>query len=319
MDMPKPSTIHRGGLAGHGAGRGPSDLFGLFALLGLFGLRAHWLWVLMWLSPPAHGRELSAPVPEPPAVVRLVGGQLSVNVRDARLVDVLDELSRQGGFGLAPCAACEQRISLRFDRLPLGEGLALILRDQNFALRWQAAVGTAGVPRQLWLLPQVQQQRSNQAPNQSTNHVSNPGTSAPAAPARPLAAVVDAAPLAARPPSALIVGTPQERAEAAAALARRRPPDAVASLARALADSDRQVRHAAIESLAEIGGAQAVGALALALRDGDARLREAAVNALGDLGGAKAIALLRQAQQDSSPFVRQAASETLADLLAKQR
>ena len=318
--MLTPSKIHRSALAGRGAENG------LRGLRGHPGGRARWLWLWLWLWPllmllpsPAPGREPSVPAAAPPPVVHLAGGLLSVNARDAKLVDVLDELSRQGGLGLAPCEACEQRVSLRFDRLPLSEGLALLLRDQNFALRWQAVAGSAGVPRQLWLLPRVPELRSSQAPSEVSQPASKQAIRPPPAPARPVAAVAAAAPRAAMPPLALIVGTPQERAEAAAALARSRAPGTVASLAQALADSDRQVRQMAIESLAEIGGADAVGALALALRDGDARLREAAVNALGDLGGAKAITLLRQAQQDASPFVRQAASETLADLLARKR
>ena len=250
---------------------------------------------------------LPAPVPAPAPVLRLAAGLLSVNVRDMKLVELLGELSRQGGFTLVPCTPCEQRISLRFDRLPLDQGLELILRDQNFALRWQRATGAGAMPQQLWLLPAV----PGQGPSQAASRASLP--------TQPLAKAVAAAPQASRQPSALSIGTPQERAEAATGLAGSRQLGAVASLAQALADSDRQVRQAAIESLAEIGGADAVGALALALRDSDARLREAAVNALGDVGGGKAMALLRQAQQDASPFVRQAASETLADLAAKRR
>lgn len=244
--------------------------------------------LLVW-PPPVQARE-----PAPPRVVRLAGGLLSVDVRDVRLVELLDELSRQAGFTVASCAPCEQRISLRFDSLPLDQGLALILRGQNFALMWQGTTGAAVLPQKLWLLPQ--------------------GSASPRQPA-----AMAAEPRASHQSAALSLGTPQERAEAAASMARGHQPGAVATLARALADSDRQVRQAAIESLAEIGGSEAIGALGLALRDGDARLREAAVNALGDLGGTQAIALLRQAQHDASPFVRQAASETLVDLQGKKR
>lgn len=248
--------------------------------------------------------------PQPAPVLRLAGGLLTVNVRDVSLVELLGDLSRQAGFSLAPCAACDQRVSLRFDRLPLDQGLALILRDQNFALRWKGETGAVVLPQHLWLLPPAQGAKQASA---LTERVQAP------VPVPPVAQAVAAAPAPSRQPSALSIGSPQERAEAAASMARGRQPGAVALLTQALADSDRQVRQTAIESLAEIGGAAAAGALALALRDSDARLREAAVNALGDVGGAQAMALLRQAQQDASPFVRRAASETLADLEVKRR
>lgn len=226
-------------------------------------------------------------------VVRLAGGLLSVNAADVKLVELLNDVSRQAGFDVVPCDACEQRISLRFDQLPLEQGLSMILRDQHFVLRWQAAPAGRWMPHRLLILPQ---------------HALRPS-------ARPAASVVPRSELR----SALGIGTPDDREQAAAAMGQARDPRAVAPLARALADSAVHVRRAAIESLAEIGGADAVDALALALRDGEPRLREAAVNALGDLGGAKAIALLRQAQRDPTPFVRQAATETLDELQGARR
>ncbi len=260
------------------------------SLCGLCGLYAS----LLVLPPPVQARE-----PPPARRVHLAGGLLSVNVHDVKLVELLDELSRQADFAVASCAPCEQRISLRFDSLPLDQGLALVLRDQNFALMWKVAARATVLPKKLWLLPQV------------------------AASPQQLAAVAAVEPRTREPrtsrqPAALSLGTPQERAEAAASMARGRQPGAVVTLTRALADSDRHVRQAAIESLVEIGGSEAIGAVGLALRDGDARLREDAVNALGDLGGPQAMALLRQAQQDASAFVRRAASQTLADLHGKK-
>lgn len=256
----------------------------------------------------------SALHPQPAPALRLAGGLLTVNVREVRLVELLGDLSRQqAGFSLAPCAACDQRISLRFDRLPVDQGLALILRDQNFALRWKGQRDATALPQHLWLLPPAQ------GPKQVSARAAEPVQVPLPALAQPVAAAPPTSPPASRQPSALSIGTPQERAEAAGSMARGRQPGAVALLAQALADSDRQVRQTAIESLAEIGGDAAAGALALALRDGDARLREAAVNALGDIGGTQAMALLRQAQQDASHFVRRAASETLADMELRRR
>lgn len=250
---------------------------------------------------PSPKRAASNVAPSPTShFVRLAAGLLSVNVHDVKLVELLDEVSRQAGFAVAPCMACEQRISLRFDRLPLEQGLSIILQDQNFVLRWKYAAAASMVPHRLWILPQ-------------------PDTLQPARSAAPAIKSNEREPTAiesqaSRLRSALSTGTPEDREQAVAALGRRRDASAVGPLARALADSDAEVRRAAIDSLAEIGGADAAGALGLALRDADPRIREAAVNALGEVGGAKAIALLRQAQGDATAFVRHAASETLEDL-----
>lgn len=252
--------------------------------------------------PPSPGEARDASNVAPPSTsrfVRLAAGSLSVNVHDVKLVELLDEVSRQAGFAVAPCVACEQRISLRFDRLPLEQALSIILQDQNFILKWKHAAAASVRPHKLWILPQPNaMQPARLAPSKQTNG------DEPAS--------VDSQ--ASRLRSALSTGTPEDREQAAVAMGQRRDASAVGPLARALADSDPEVRRAAIDSLAEIGGADAAGALGPALRDADPRIREAAVNALGDLGGPKAIALLREAQHDAAAFVRQAATETLAEL-----
>ncbi len=233
-------------------------------------------------------------------LVRVDGGLLSVAAHDVKLVHLLDELSRQAGFTVAPCVACDQRISLRFDRLPLGQGLSIVLRDQNYVMGWKYTAAGRAMPHKLWVLPQPATSPSAALAPPAATHLVRESTAHAAE--------------ALRLQSALSVGTPEDREEAAVTLGQRRDASAVAPLARALMDSDAQVRRAAIESLAEIGGSNAASALAVALRDNDPRIREAAVNALGDLRGPKAIALLRQAQRDATAYVKQAAIETLEQL-----
>lgn len=272
-----------------------------------------WASLLLMLLPQQAQAQQPAPLLSPstdaPAstrpVVRLTAGLLSVKAADVKLVELLDDVARQAGFAAVPCEACEQRVSLRFDRLPLEQGLSMILRDQHYVLSWRAAPAGRLVPHRLWVLPQPGTRPSAR----------RPASDVPRSERERAALESHASQLR----SALGIGTPDDREQAAAAMGQVRDPRAVAPLARALADSDAHVRRAAIESLAEIGGADAVGALALALRDGEPRLREAAVNALGDLGGPKAMALLRQAQQDATAFVRQAAIETLDELQRARR
>lgn len=260
-------------------------------IMTLFGLCGPLLLLL-----PSLGEARDAAPPSDP-FVRLAAGLLSVRVHEVKVIALLDEVSRQAGFSVAPCTACEQRISVQFDRLPLERGLSIILQDQNFGLRWKRTPAAAGVvPNRLCILPQP--------------------TPAPAARARPAIDLVSVAigSQASRQRSALSTGHPEDREQAAIAMGHGRDTSAVALLARALSDSASGVRRAAIEALAEIGGADAAEALAPALRDADPRLREAAVNALGDLGGPTAMALLRQAQRDETGFVRRAAIETLEAL-----
>ena len=236
----------------------------------------------------------------PAPYVRWAAGVLSVKAHDVKLVELLHELSRQAGFDVVPCPACGQRISLQFDRVPLREGLSILLRDQNFLLKWKHGAGAALVPQTLWVLPLADD--------------GHPARLAAPASQRIERAPADIQSAAAQLRLALSTGTPEDREQAAADMGLRRDPSMVAPLARALADSDAQVRRAAIEALAEIGGADATGALAVALSDSDPRIREAAVNALGDIGGPAAIVLLRRTQYDATGFVRQAATETLDEL-----
>lgn len=120
--------------------------------------------------------------------------------------------------------------------------------------------------------------------------------------------------------AALVAGAPEEREQAAADLGRSlatgRIGDAAVrqALARALADPEVAVRHAAVESLGTIGGADAATALRVALHDSDPRVRESAVETLADIGGPTAIALLEQARNDSIEYVRLAAIEAIERL-----
>lgn len=97
----------------------------------------------------------------PADTVRVAAGRLSVNVRDVLLIDLLTEVGRQAGFAVAPCAACAQTVSQKFDRLPLDQALAMILRDQSFVLRWKTTPAGGMVPKHLQVLPPAGAQAAN--------------------------------------------------------------------------------------------------------------------------------------------------------------
>jgi len=91
---------------------------------------------------------------------------------------------------------------------------------------------------------------------------------------------------------------------------------ALPGLVAALADRDRELRNAAVDTLGQLGDRRAVASLAGRLWDDDANLRAAAAEALGKLGGAEAVAALERALASPDSTLRHAAVDALAHLRA---
>ncbi len=109
------------------------------------------------------------------------------------------------------------------------------------------------------------------------------------------------------------------RADAAEALGRRgadAPEGSAAVLRRALADSDSDVRRAAIRALSAVGGdpADNAAALANAIRDPDWMVRESAAKAFATIGAVPeaTVTALGEALDATDPSVRYAAASALA-------
>lgn len=90
------------------------------------------------------------------------------------------------------------------------------------------------------------------------------------------------------------------------------PPEAVASLTRALSDADSEVRISAIWALGSLGDARVVPALQPLVASDDGGIRKMAVYALGALPGDEQIETLRAALQDTAADVRWNAAVALA-------
>lgn len=238
------------------------------------------------------------------AAVHFVDGYLTVTAQDARLGVLLDEIARSSGLTVVRHRALEQRVTVRFHRLSLEEGLRRILRHRSFVLEYARSAREkdtktfSSQPKVLWILPQANDRVAGA-----------------------LVATEEAGP--AKGPATLQIGLAGEDAEAreqaALGLGESGRTEAVIPLSHALADRSKEVRRAAVLSLAEIGGAQAAQALHIALADQDPRVREAAVDALGEIGGDFAVGLLELASRDTVKFVRQAAVEMLAELRGGSR
>ncbi len=275
------------------------------------------LLMILVMAPATKARETAALNQGPsssvslPATVRCADGLLSVQVRDIRLAELLDEVAGQCGLTVVWVVALEQRLSVEFHGLTLAQGLGRILRGRSYVLQSTTPLPgkrqvTAASAETLWILPQANEKystRPSMPATQSTNRFLAEAS------AHGVSRLV----------SALSNGSLDDRAQAAVALGKRGHARAVVPLSQALADRNAEVREAAIDSLAEIGGADATRALAVALRDRDPHIREQAVDALGQAGGAVATALLQQALMDETAFVRQAATEMLEQLRSAAR
>ncbi len=236
--------------------------------------------------------------------VQLADGRLSVDALEIDVAELLAEVARQAGFEFRSSMAAPDRVSLRFTRLPLDQGLLLILSGQSYTLKWRDPNAAPGArqPASVWVFDPHAEGYARA--------IASGGVPAPANPE----ATADPQDLLA----ALRRGTPQEREQAAADLGQSVPDNradsaaaTVRALAAGLADSDQQVRLAAVESLGAIGGDAAVHALEVSLRDLEPRVREAAVDALGDIGTAAALTLLERARADEVDYVREAADEAI--------
>jgi hypothetical protein len=225
--------------------------------------------------------------------IRFTSGYLTIQVEDAPLDELLDEIARQSGLVVKRYVALDQRVSDRFEQLPLDRALRRILRNRSFVLEY-----TAEQPTTLWIVPEGGEaatvQRTTMKP--LGNHM----------PRRDSAAGDNTE----------VQGTSDgerspDREEAALALGESLADDAVTRLSLALIDDDPDVRSAAVSSLTEIGSGEAVQALAAALGDPDPRIREEAVDSLAEIGGENAITLLQLALADEEPTVREAAREAL--------
>lgn len=242
-------------------------------------------------------RPVLKPGPTDPAThsnrVRFTSGYLTIQVEDVPLDELLDDIARQSGLVVKRYVALDQRVSDRFEQLPLDRALRRILRNRSFVLEYAAQR-----PTTLWIVPEGGERATSERTTEQpvSGDIDRPGSTAR-----------DGAEGRGMPDSDRF----PDREEAALALGESTTDDAVTQLSLALIDDDPDVRSAAVSSLTEIGSGEAVQALAAALSDPDPRIREEAVDGLGEIGGEAAIMLLQLALADEEPTVRETAREAL--------
>ena len=254
------------------------------------------------LAQPAEpGRLPSAHV----VAVVVVHGLVSVQVRDAPLNVVLDEIARQTGLIIEGHVAIDSRIAIDFEQLGLEAALRQILEGQSYALEYALkAIPGAGenirVPHRLRIFPN---DLDVLARSWSPDDTADAGVDGNTIDAQKVRAVLESS------------DDPWDREDAVDALAESGQPHvAVPLITVALIDRDEDVRLAAIEALATLGGDAAAEALQIALRDEESMIREAAIETLEALGGDQAVQSLAVALHDTDADLRERAVDALGNI-----
>ena len=280
----------------------------------------------------------SAPAAHSPLAVTVENGYVTLNARDARIDDIVQEIARRSGLTVAPHAPLDERVTLDFERLPLSEALGRVLRDGSFVLsvahKPSRAESSPEVSRRLWVLSSsagaarrvsasasvaghAQTSLSVEVTESARLALADSDANRRADAVSALGSAHDSPEAASLAHAALSDADPAVREEAAYALGEIGGEMSLRALAQALRDPQHNVKQTAIEALATIGGDQAALALAAILDDPDVALRAAAVDALGEIAGETATRLLQEASADKDSHVGGTAAERLAALRAE--
>jgi hypothetical protein len=246
----------------------------------------------------------SAPAP-PTRFVDVAGGQLTVDVRDADLADVLKQISERAGFELRTKGPLGH-VTATFTAVSLEDGLRRLVQAHELMLVYAAGesnrAGGGLLEVQVFAAPSV-----------TIRPGFDPGASATFAEINQLSRARDD-PRTLPRLSELLGSAPEAvvRARAAWALGNIGGAAAAAPLENALRDPAPDVRVQAAYALGRIQDARAIPALAgILLRDSDVTVRRAAVRTLGLLSDSAATSALRAAAEDPDPMVRREVGRAL--------
>lgn len=227
---------------------------------------------------------------------------LSVEIEDAPLGEVLKELARQAQLKvyLGESRAAE-KISAKFDNLPLEEGVKRLLKGKNYTFTYDrpaTANGRPGAPR----LAEIRVVSTDSAPLEISGEAAVP-------PAEK--SLEDLARKALQAPE------PADRMDALKSLYERGKGEEYRStVASALRDKDQEVRDVALELVLQGVPVSTETLKEMALGDASPELRIRAWNVLVEESDTNTAAMeyARQALQDPDPQVRAYAQRTLQEL-----
>ena len=225
--------------------------------------------------------------------VHVADGLLTVNVRDASLKGLLEEIARQSGLALEGEASIAERITVQFHQLPLDEGLRVILDSQSYALECSLATRDEDrqiirVPRRLRIFPKRDGSGARRKPVDREGEAGLPDAR--------IDARIDVPRLPAVLEDAAEARIKEETIETIAESGLRHV--ALPLVSFALADRDEGVRPGAVDALATLGGNEAAEALESAGRDEESSVLEQATKALDSIGEDPAAGLRQPAVDD---------------------
>ena len=238
-------------------------------------------------------------------VVEVAHRLVTMQVRNASLSEVLDEIARQTGLVIEGHATVDSRITIDLEQLDLEAALRLILEGQSYALEFALETipderDNVRVPQRLRIFPD---DPDVAARSWSPDDAADAGLDGHTIDPTKIRAILESS------------DDPWDRGDAVEALAESEQPHvAVPLITVALIDRDEDVRLAAVEALATLGGDGAAEALQTALRDEESTIREAAIETLEALGGDQAARSLAVALHDTDADLRERAVDALGNI-----
>lgn len=230
--------------------------------------------------------------------IHVEAGRVSVKIEDTSLSEILKEIGTQSGVTLVLHGSRPEKVSARFQSVPLDEALRRLIKD-NFLFLYSS--GTDRPEVEVWIV--------NSGTSLSSFVATTQKSARPILPKRE--ASLDSL------LQELQEGNAEQRQQAVWMLGDFKDKKAVAAVKGALeGDEDPDVRKQAAWVLEELGDPQSVDALAEAVSgDEDESVRQRAVESLAKLGGQEAVEPLSLAlREDSDPFVRYEALTNLTDI-----
>lgn len=246
--------------------------------------------------------------------IKIKNGTLTASLKEIPLFDILETLADKTGIRFELYADVDRKISAKYERVPLEEGLRRLLSPSSYIIIYRgknSPLKKADIHKIIVYdnlrydsghrskTPTVDRNRhKNQVPalNQTTEEADE-GKSLEAYAER------------------LNDTDPEIREEAISDMVDKYEDAALSYLEEALVqDGDTDVRSTAAEEIGELDSEAGISILSIGLSDPDEDVRETVVEALGEIGGKRALPALQLALRDESEDVRETAAELIEEI-----
>jgi hypothetical protein len=237
--------------------------------------------------------------PTSSATVTVRQGLLTVDVRDARLADVLHLIGERAGLQVSIDDAVGDLITAVFNDVPLDQGIRRLVRGNSLVLLYVSPKGSEGTPQLTEVRVYGAAPPGDHTPGRAELRADGEAAAKPMTPVRD--------------------PDPRVRAEAVAGLKEIGGEHAAWGLTAALRDDDPSVRLEAVRALSAVGGATARKALATELRkDPDPQVRLEAARTLAPFAGQEEVRrALNGAKSDQDGSMREAATSILVQWMKR--